>query len=125
MRSITIAAFLAACSPSVDPKVEEAVAGLEKFAAEARAGDCASLKSAFEAAHAAEGLKLVEAGSPVEARVKAADEKVKPLLDGCAAIEAAAAVAAPPAVDPAAPVAAPPAVDPAAPAPAELPAVQE
>jgi hypothetical protein len=85
MRSITIAAFLAACSPSVDPKVEEAVAGLEKFAAEAQAGDCAALKSAFEAAHAAEGLSLVEAGSPFEARVRAADEKVKPLLDACAA----------------------------------------
>jgi len=88
MRFVAIAALLAACSPSVDPKVEEAVVALEKFAAEAKAGDCAALKAASDAAHAAEALKALEAGSPVEARVKAADEKVKPLFEACAAEEA-------------------------------------
>ncbi|NBQ99629.1 MAG: hypothetical protein EBT97_04100, partial [Actinobacteria bacterium] len=87
MRFVALAALLAACSPSVDPKVEEAVVGLEKFAAEAKAGDCAALKTASDAAHAAEGLKGLEAGS-LKARVAAADEKVKPLFDACAAEEA-------------------------------------
>lgn len=70
---------------AVDPKIEEAVVALEKFSAEAKAGDCAALKTASDAAHAAEGLKGVVAGSPLEARVKAAEDKVKPLLDACAA----------------------------------------
>lgn len=88
MRFVAFAALLAACSPSVDPKVEEAIVALEKFAAEAKAGDCAALKAASEAAHAAEALKGLEAGGELEARVKAADEKVKPLFEACAAEEA-------------------------------------
>ena len=88
MRFVAFAAFLAACSPSVDPKVEEAIVALEKFAAEAKAGDCAALKAASESAHAAEALKGLEAGGELEARVKAADEKVKPLFEACAAEEA-------------------------------------
>lgn len=88
MRFVAFAALLAACSPSVDPKVEEALVALEKFAAEAKAGDCAALKAASEAAHAAEALKGLEAGGELEARVKAADEKVKPLFEACAAEEA-------------------------------------
>lgn len=82
-------------APVVDPKVEEAVVALEKFAAAAVAGDCAALKADSEKVHAAEALKAVVAGSPLEARVKAADEKVKPLLDACAAPAAPAAPAEP------------------------------
>lgn len=104
MRFVAFAALLAAsCAPAVDPKVEEAVVALEKFAAEAVAGDCAALKAASDAAHAAEPLKAVAAGSPLEARVKAADEKVKPLLDACAAPAAPVAPVAPAAEAPAAP----------------------
>jgi hypothetical protein len=119
MRFVAIAAFMVACSPSVDPKVEESVVALEKFAAEAKAGDCAALKTAFDAAHASEGLKAVVEASPLEARVKAADEKVKPLFEACAAeeakkaAEAAAAPAETPAVEGAAPVAEEPAEEPA------------
>ena len=118
MRFVAFAAFLAACSPSVDPKVEESVVALEKFSAEAKAGDCAALKTASDAAHAAEGLKAVVEASPLDLRVKAADEKVKPLFEACAAEEAkkaeeakaaeAAAAAPAPAVEgESAPVAAP------------------
>ena len=122
MRFVALAAFLAACSPTVDPKVEEAVVGLEKFAAEAKAGDCAALKTAADAAHAAEGLKAIEAGSPLEARVKAADEKVKPLFEACAAEEAKKAEEAKAAeAAAAAPVESAPAAE-AAPAPAAEPA---
>jgi hypothetical protein len=103
MRFVAFAALLAAsCAPSVDPKVESAVVNLERFAAEAVAGDCIGLKAAYDAAHADEGLKAVEAGSHLEERVKAAEEKVKPLFDACAAQAPAAPVEAP-----AAPVEAP------------------
>jgi len=116
MRLVVFSALMAACSHSVDPKVEEAVVALEKFAAEAKAGDCVALKAASDAAHAVEGLKSVPAGSPLEARVKAADEKVKPLLDACAA---------PPAPAPAAPAAVPAEAPAAAPAEAPAPPVAE
>lgn len=78
-----ITVLVAACNPSVDPAVEAAVVAAEKFAAEAVAGDCAALKAGSEAVFAAEGLKAIEIGSSLESRVKAAADKVKPLLDAC------------------------------------------
>ncbi len=118
MRFVAIFAALAACNsaPEIDPKVEAAVVSLEKFAADAKAGDCVALKTASDAVHADESLKAVVAESPLAARVKAADEKVKPLFDACAA-EAAAAPAVPVegAVAPVAPEAAVAPVAPAAP----------
>lgn len=86
-----------ACTPHVDPKVEEAVVALEKFAAEAVSGDCVALKAGAEVVHANEHLKAIS-DEGLKARVKAADEKVKPLLDACAApapVEAAPVEAAP------------------------------
>ena len=89
--------LMVACSPKVDPKVEEAVVALEKFAAEAVSGDCAALKAGAEAVHANEHLKAL-ADETLLARVKAADEKLKPLLDACAApVPVPAEVAVPPA----------------------------
>ncbi len=119
MRFVAIFAALAACNsaPEIDPKVEAAVVSLEKFAADAKAGDCVALKTASDAVHADESIKAVVAESPLAARVKAADEKVKPLFDACAA-EAAAAAAAPvaPVEGAVAPVAPEAAVAPVAPA---------
>jgi hypothetical protein len=85
--------MVVACAPKLDPKAVEAVTSLEKFSAEAVAGDCVALKAGFEALHANESLKAVS-DEALLARVKAADEKVKPLLDACAApapVEAAPA----------------------------------
>ena len=126
MRFVAFAAlFAASCAPSIDSKVESAVAHLERFAAEAVAGDCIGLKAAYDAAHADEGLKAVEAGSPLAERVKAAEEKVKPLFDACAAQAPAAPVEAP---AESAPAAAPinPAEPPVVPAtaPVEAPAAK-
>jgi hypothetical protein len=108
-----VSLLLLACAPHVDPKVEEAVVALEKFAAEAVAGDCVALQAGADAVHANEHLKAAT-GEALQARVKAADEKVKPLLDACAApvpvpsevavpVEAAPAEAAPVEAAPAAP----------------------
>lgn len=105
--------LMVACAPHVDPKVEEAVVALEKFAAEAVAGDCAALKAGADAAHANEHLKAANSDS-LKARVKAADEKLKPLLDACAApVPVPAEVAVPPAVPAPAEAAAPVEVIPA------------
>ena len=108
-----VSLLLLACAPHVDPKVEEAVVALEKFAAEAVAGDCVALQAGADAVHANEHLKAATGEAHV-ARVKAADEKIKPLLDACAApvpvpaeaavpVEAAPAEAAPAEAAPAAP----------------------
>ena len=109
--------LMVACAPHVDPKVEEAVVALEKFASEAVSGDCAALKAGADAVHANEHLKAVS-DEGLKARVKAADEKLKPLLDACAApVLVPAEVAVPPAVPAPAEVAAPAeAAAPAAPA---------
>lgn len=108
-----VSLLMIACAPHVDPKVEEAVVALEKFAAEAVSGDCAALKAGADAVHANEHLKAAT-GEALLARVKAADEKIKPLLDACAApVPVPAEVAVPPAP---AEVAAPAEAAPAAPA---------
>jgi hypothetical protein len=95
--------MVVACAPQLDPKAVEAVASLEKFSSEAAEGDCAALKSGFDALHANESLKAIS-DEGLKARVKAADEKVKPLLDACAApvpVPVEAAVPAPAEVVPA------------------------
>lgn len=99
MKNFALFALLAvACSPKIDPKVEEAVAALEKFASEANTGDCPAIKAGFEGFHANEHIKSIT-DEALLARVKAADEKIKPLLEACEApvVPVPAEVAVPPA----------------------------
>lgn len=120
MRFITFAVVVlaVACAPAVDPKVEEAVVAFEKLAAEAVPGDCAALKASVDAAHAAEGLKGLDAASPAGVRVKTAVAKIEPLLAACAE-EAKKAEEAAKAAEVAVPVAGPEVAAPEAAVPAQ------